>query len=251
MATTRIGLDRTLRRPWLDQAALLAAELRNEKALRHALDTALTEDVTGPAAREKTVGILARTWWRTPPDQVPLRDEALAYAPGAHGDDRLLLHWGMLLLAHPVFGDTVSVMGRLLRLQGDFQLGQVSRRVAADWGNSPTLDFVVPRIVRSLRDWGVLVAQGDKGRHTAAAPISPSSRDVQLWLLAALLTTRRAETPVRDLLAAAEMFPFALGIGSGDVQRAPRFHVEARGQDLVVLAATTPPVPQGSLPPIS
>ena len=233
MTGQRIGFDRFLRRAWLDQAALLAGRLRDERALHAALLDRLAAEVSGVEARRKTVNVLTRAWWRVPAPHVPLRDEALAYVDQGLAPDRLLLHWGMLLLAFPLFRDVTSVVGRLLRLQGVVRPGQVAGRVAAEWGNTATLDDGVPRILRSLRDWDVLVGCDGPAVYQAGPRVAPTHRPAQLWLLNALVWARDAEMNVGELPATPELFPFALSVASGELVRSPHLHVASRGADLI------------------
>jgi hypothetical protein len=237
MARERIGFDRLIRLRWLDQAALLAGELRDGDALHGALLQHLALDLCGKDARRKTANVLTRVWWRTPAQHEPLRDEALAYFPRSHPDDRLLLHWGMVLLAYPLFGHAASVVGRLLRLQGSFRMAQLNSRIAAQWGHRSTLDTVVPRIVYSMLDWQALVATEQPGVYQASQPVTATDPATLRWLLEAAMTAYGNDRPLSDLLRAAELFPFALEFGASQVTQSPRLQVYQQGQEMTMVHA--------------
>ena len=211
MAPDRIGFDRLIRLRWLDRAALLAAELRDTDALHQAMLAQLTGELPGVDARRKTANVLTRIWWRVPEEHVPLREEALAQMVDCTHEERLMFHWGMCLLAYPIFRDVAATVGRLLRLQGTFRQMQVVSRISAEWGNRSTLETVVPRIVLSLVDWGVLVATEEKGTYRANEPVPIARPEPIAWLLRALPEIRNASTPTGDLPNAPEMFPLAFG----------------------------------------
>lgn len=237
MHKPRIGLDRFLRRDWLDQAALLARELGEEAALRDALNTRLATDIEGAESRDKTVIVLTRVWWRVPDVQHRWRDEALARVAQVDADERLGLHWGMLLLAFPLFQDVTAIVGRLLRLQGEVGLAQVKSRLAASWGNNVTLDYAIPRILKSYREWGILTAEDARSPHHVGQPVRLVDGNLGLWLLGAALAARGTETPLRDVLGLPELFPFTLSVSTADVLRAPQLQVDNQGHDPMVRLA--------------
>jgi hypothetical protein len=175
MAPDRIGFDRLIRLRWLDRAALLAAELREPDALHQAMLAQLAGELPGVDARRKTANVLTRIWWRVPEEHVPLRDEALAQMVDCTPEERLLFHWGMCLLAYPIFRDVAATVGRLSRLQGTFRQVQVVSRISAEWGNRSTLETAVPRIVRSFVDWGALVVAEEKGTYRVGTQMGQRS----------------------------------------------------------------------------
>ena len=235
MTPERIGFDRTVRLQWLDKTALLASELRDEDALRGALLKWLAGYVNGSESRRRTANVLTRLWWRVPTAHVPLRDEALEWVAGLPAQERLALHWGMALLAYPFFLDVASISGRLLRLQGTFKLAQVSERIGAQWGNRPTLEFALARVIRSLQDWGVLLSGEQRGIYTATPTPIPLPTTPALWLFEAVLRARGTELPAGDLLRAPELFPFESAAALTALASSKRFVLQQEGPEFVVI----------------
>lgn len=235
MTPDRIGFDRTLRLPWLDQAALLASELRNEDALRIALLEWLSSYVAGEESRWRTAQVLTRMWWRVPEAHVALRDEALGWIAGLPAEERLVLHWGMALLAYPFFLDVATIIGRLLRLQGAFKLAQVSERIGARWGNRSTLEFALAREMHSLVNWGVLQHGQERGIYVAAPSTRLPPTDAGLWLLGAVLCARGETRPASDLLRAPELFPFDIAMTLSDMLGSQRFLLHQEGLDTTLV----------------
>ena len=165
--------------------------------------------------------------------------EALAIFPVCHPDDRLILHWGMVLLAYPLFGQVAGAAGRLLRLQGSFRLAQLNSRIAAQWGHRSTLDTAVPRIVYSLLDWQALVGTEQPGVYQAGQPISATDPATLRWLLEASMTANGSDRPLSDLLRAVELFPFDVAVGASQVTQSPRLQVYQQGQEMTMVHALT------------
>ncbi|MEJ5198961.1 MAG: hypothetical protein WHX53_08565 [Anaerolineae bacterium] len=70
------------------------------------------------------------------------------------------------------------------------------------------VETAVPRIVRSMADWGVLAAAGEKGAYQAALLLAPTDPQTISWLLKSVGRLRDTEAPAGDLLHGAELFPF-------------------------------------------
>ena len=238
MTPDRIGFDRFIRLRWLDQTALLAGELRDADALHAVLLQRLAGDIAGKEALRKTANVLTRIWWRVPEPHRVLREDALARFEACTIDERLVLNWGMTLLAFPLFCEVTAVIGRLLRLQGVFQQAQLSQRIGADWGHRSTLDTAVPRIVRSMLDWGVLKTTGDGGVYDADQQIAPPGMAPALWLLEALLLSRGTDLAFNDLVRSPELFPFALRLSPSDLRASDRLHLYQQGQNLVMVSVS-------------
>lgn len=215
MAPDRIGFDRLIRLRWLDRAALLAAELREPDALHQAMLAQLAGELPGVDARRKTANVLTRIWWRVPEEHAPLRDEALAQMVDCTPEERLLFHWGMCLLAYPIFRDVAATVGRLSRLQGTFRQVQVVSRISAEWGNRSTLETAVPRIVRSFVDWGALVVAEEKGTYRVGTQIALARRGMASWLLTTVRTARASDLPASELPYVPEVFVFRVSSSSG------------------------------------
>lgn len=240
MVPERIGFDRLIRLRWLDQAALLAGRTREDVALRAEILRFLALELRGHAAQRKTATVLTRIWWRTPAVHAALRDEALVLFPHCHPNDRLILHWGMALLAYPLFGQAAGAVGRLLRLQGSLRLAQLSQRIAAQWGHRSTLDYAVPRIVYSMLDWQALIATEQPGVYQTGKPVTATDPSLLRWLLEAAMTAHGNDRPLNDLLRAVELFPFDLGPGAGQVMQSQRLQIYQQGQEMTMVQVVPP-----------
>jgi hypothetical protein len=233
-----IGLDRELKLRWLDIAAGLARAERNKLALRAQLMDALAEDIPAHFVRVKTCTVLIRTWLTVPPEHIELRDRAFDLLKVSAPDQRVVAHWGMLLLAYPFFREIVSAIGRAAPLQEEISRGQISRRVTEAWGERTTVKRSILRVFQTLTDWDVLIPNGDEDYHVAAAR-QIADPLLAMWLIEATVRSRGSAVPLSGLVQAPENFPFQLALTLTDMTRSERFETFREGPELLVGARYT------------
>ncbi len=232
-----VGIDRKIKRAWLDKVLDRLATTTDEKELRAFLDRALKEELPGKESRAKSVGIVLRIWSGVPKGRLALRDRAVALLPRISGHERIWLHWGMTVLAYPFFRDTAEVVGRLLALQDDFTTAQVQARLVTAWGDRATSKEAAQKLLTTLVDWEVLRSTKTKGHFLLARKMTTSAPELQLWLLEALLAASAAdEIEAQQLLRLPESFPFTLTIGVGDLRRHQGFNIHRQGLDMEMVA---------------
>ncbi len=186
-----IGIDRRLDIEWLDAVAGQVAAGASEPEIRSFLFRLLDGVVAGGNRRGtacyKTVGVLSRTWVNVAPTSRSLRDRGAKLLPTLDAEQRVALHWAMLTAAYPFFRDVSTSIGRLLSLQGDFTVGQLTRRVQEAWGDRSTVIRATQRIVRSMTQWGAIGETGTRGEYESREGLIPAPCSVSELLIEALL----------------------------------------------------------------
>ena len=232
-----VGIDRKIKRAWIDAALDQLAQTPDAAELRKFIDRHLKNELPGKESRAKTTGIVLRIWTGIPPERVALRDRAVALLPRISGQERIWLHWGMTALAYPFFRDLTEVVGRLLALQDDFTTAQVQGRMLTTWGDRATIKEAAQKLITMLVDWEVLRSTKTKGHFLLARRMTASIPDLQLWLLEALLGASAAdEIEAQQLLRLPESFPFTLSIGIADLRRHEGFNIHRQGLDMDMVA---------------
>jgi hypothetical protein len=232
-----VGIDRKIKRAWLDKVLDRLVTTKDEADLRAFLDRALRDELPGKESRAKSVGIVLRIWSGVPKERLALRDRAVALLTKISGQERIWLHWGMTALAYPFFRDAAEVVGRLLALQDDFSTAQVQARMLTAWGDRATSKQAAQKLLTTLVDWEVLRATKTKGQFLLARKQTTAVPELQLWLLEALLGASAAdEIEAQQLLRLPESFPFTLSVGVADLRKHEGFNIHRQGLDMDMVA---------------
>ncbi len=232
-----VGIDRKIKRAWVDAVLDRLNQTTDQAELRTFLDEYLKEELPGKQSRAKSAGIILRIWSGIPAERLSLRDRAVAMLPRISGQERIWLHWGMTALAYPFFRDTAEVVGRLLSLQDDFTTAHVQGRMLTTWGDRATSKEAAQKLITTLVDWEVLRSTKTKGHFLLARKMTASIPELQLWLLETLLAASESdEIEAQQLLRLPELFPFAISVGVADLRRHEGFNIHRQGLDMDMVA---------------
>jgi hypothetical protein len=244
-----VGISHRLKRAWLDDVLDRLVQTKEEKELRAFVDHRLQDELPGKEARAKAAGILLRIWSGVDSKHVVMRDRAVALLPRISGQERIWLHWGMTALAYPFFRDLAEVIGRMLTLQDDFTTAQVQGRMKTAWGDRATSREAAQKLITGMVDWEVLRATKTKGHFLLARKMTTGVKDLELWLLEAMLSASASdEIEAHQLLRLPESFPFSFTVGVGDLRRHEGFNIHRQGLDMDMVSvrqvkAEPPPKP--------
>lgn len=231
--TAVVGFDRKIKLEWLDAFADRVAQDQDPATLRPYLHGILEADHPAETARGKTVTVMMRIWAHIPEEHRDIREQAFELLTSINSKDRIWLHWGMCLMAYPLFNDSATAIGRLLKLQDDFTLGQLHRRLIQSWGERATVNRAYQRVIRSMVEWQTLEDTGEKGHFSATRQRSTRSKRLQVWLLKASHVAQGKElVEANELLSLPCLFPFKLTVGKADLRGSKDFDLHRQGVDM-------------------
>ena len=235
-----IGIDRRIDLEWLDAVGGLVAAGADEPTIRDTVFRLLEGVVVGGNKRgtacHKTVSVLSRTWVNVPPETRALRDRGAKLLPKLNAPERIGVHWALLMATYPFFGDVATNTGRLLALQGNLTLAQLTRRTREQWGDRSTMTRAVQRIIRSMVQWGALADGDERGVYVAGKKTIAMPAKVGELLLEALLMRHDGESvPVDQALRHPGFFPFRLELRAHQLRRSDRFDIHRQGLDVDVV----------------
>lgn len=248
-----IGIDRRIDLEWLDIIGGQVAAGADEPSIRDTVFRLLDGVVAGGNKRgtacHKTVSVLSRTWVNVPPETRSLRDRAAELLPKLTAAQRLGVHWALLTASYPFFGDVATNTGRLLALQGNLTLAQLTRRMREEWGDRSTMTRAVQRVIRSMVQWGALGDSDERGVYVAGKKLTALPATVGELLLEALLMRHDGESvPVDQALRHPGFFPFRLELRAHQLRRSTRFDIHRQGLDVDVVALVRPDVRESVQP---
>ena len=147
-------------------------------------------------------------------------------------EERLGLHWAMMLARYPVFVDVAGTIGRLLGLQDSITLSVLNRRLAESWGSRSTLGRAVQRIVRSMIEWGVSEDTPLAGEYRAPDHRIQLGPEIGAVIAEALLQDAEGNAMALGVLIShPALFPFDVRAGVAELRNAKQFRVHREGLD--------------------
>jgi len=240
-----IGIDRRLDIEWLDAVAGKVAAGEPEAEIRAFLFRFLDGLVAGGnrhgTACHKTVGVLSRTWMNVTPESRGIRNRCAELISTLDTEQRLALHWAMLTVAYPFFCDVATNIGRLLALQGNFALSQLTRRMRERWGDRSTMTRAVRRAVRSMVQWDALEDSETRGIYERSKRVIVAHPAVgELLLEALLLRFEERSLPLEQALRHPGLFPFHIELEAQQLRASDRFDIYRQGLDMDVVTLVQP-----------
>lgn len=217
-----VGFDRYIQLDWLNAiAGKLCVEGENRDSIRDYLHDLLKADYPNYEARRKTITVLTRIWTRIPSKMDGLQEQAVSLFDKVAPAEKIWLHWGMTMAAYPFFEDITSAIGRLLSLQGETTTNQIHQRIEEKWGQRTTVVRAIDRVIQSMYEWKVIQLLDDNNNTIRALrKFSTNKRDLQLWLLQAVLLSEGTDSmQVQQAMSFPSIFPFTLNITRLDLQK--------------------------------
>ena len=221
------------------------------REIRSMLSALSSGGSTKRSSREKAVTILMKIWVTPYKELVDFRDAGLKLLSIVPREDRVALHWGMIMAAYPFWASVASEVGRLIRLQTTVAAQQVRRRLIEQYGDRELVVRATRNVVRSFVDWGVLKETSEKGVYTSGFSLAIAHVELIAWLAEAFLHAQpNGSAALRTVLDSTSLFPFRLSPISADrlVAASNRIDVLRHGldQDMIMLrAAAQPAVKRG------
>lgn len=150
-----VGFDQKLQLNHLD---FTANELRctERKAMYIKLNEYLDDEIRGLKSRKNAITMLMKIWCLVDSDHQELQKTALSLFLQATQEEKLLLHWGMILLAYPFFKAVSEEMGNFLKLQSEVPSQQLGRQIKLLYGDRRRVEVALGAVLGSIYAWEVV-----------------------------------------------------------------------------------------------
>lgn len=197
------------------------------------------------SSRDKAATIIFRTWISPDNYLCDLRNDGLKLLEAVHADEKLAVHWGMIMATYPFWADVADSVGRLLRLQGSIETSQIKRRIKELYGDREVVSRATRNVISSFVDWGVLRETSLKGAYNPGKQCPIYDTRVIAWLVeASLHACVDGSAVLKELLDSPSIFPFRLAHISAEnvASVSPRVNMLRQGfdDDLIILKKPLP-----------
>jgi hypothetical protein len=223
----RIGFDRMIKIEWLDAIAGIIRDEEDPNEIRSAMHSLLENELPQYEARRKTITVLLRIWYRVPPEHTAIRDRGLVLLPHVNQNDRIWIHWGMILLAFPFFRDISRVLNRCFSFHDSCTPAEIQRKMEETWGRRDNMTRAMERVLQSLRSWDIIRKEIKGDDLVFTAPIPAQKKDTELWFMESLLLSEESQSIPMDIISRfPTAFPFLITLEQTDILNSGRFNVQ-------------------------
>lgn len=143
---------------------------------------------------------------------------------------------------YPFIGNVAEATGRLLRLQGSAQAGQVNVRLRERFGDRHFVHRSVRYNLSTILEAGALKEGTSKGTYTRGRVMTPRNDQEAAWLVEALLHTQDdSNLPLPQILAHGALFPFDMAsLNLAALKANPRLEIFRHGLSETLIGGAAP-----------
>ncbi len=228
-----IGMSRNINFEWLNEVANLVLAEKSEIEIKEALNEYLSFSINSPTNLRKTREILMNIWVRTEEKDIKVKKLALEIFNTNKSSNKLVAHWCMMLLAYPVFGDIVTVIGKMADKQFDITTAQVKTRMFDVWGERSTLYHSIDKNIKTLKDIGTLDTI-KTGLYKVEGFNIEDERAVTLIVATLLILKDKLYMRLEELENSYEFYPFKYNLDLEILQTSGLFSFDKFGGEIVI-----------------
>jgi hypothetical protein len=229
-----VGFDQKIQ---LKHLNFTADELRfsERKVMYTKLEEYLGDDIHGLKSRKNAITILMKIWCLVQPDQQKLQRTALSLFAEASPEEKLLLHWGMILLAYPFFKAVTDEMGNFFKLQNEVPSQQLGRRIKLLYGDRRRVEVALSAVLGSLNAWGV-VQRGPRNIYTLARRVEVADVSLKNWLVEVILRVSSYKAMPLEMLTAQNIFfPFDYKLSIAEIDT-KKMNIDRQGLNVSMIS---------------
>lgn len=228
-----VGFDQKVQLDYLDYMAL-AIPHYEQKKLYQQVDEYLAQKISTERTRNKTRTLIFKIWYHVPEAHRHVQQQALSLFPQLNPSERLLLHWGLTILAYPFVRDFVQELGYFFRLQDSVPTMQLMRRMKQLYGDRRRVEVATKAVITTLRSWGVL-RSSQPGVQKKGEPIQVYDSQLKQWLTEVLLLATQVTAMRKEMINEHPLFfPFEFQVSVDELDD-QRFAKIRQGVDIMMV----------------
>ena len=208
-----VGLSRAIKIEWLNKVVSLVNEGMATENIKEALNDYIGFEISSPDNIRKSRDILMNLWVYPFEDEKAnlIRKQALEAMTDGN-EDKLAMHWCMLLLYYHVFVDVTGMIGKLSSMQDSFSLAWLKDKMFEEWGERTTLFHSLDKIMQTLRQIGAVDSKN--GVYTVNHYEIKDTTTKKILLKTILALKMQAYYEPSELSKVSPMFPFEYTVDS-------------------------------------
>lgn len=156
-----VGFDQKILLHQLDYTAKQSRQLE-KKDMYETLDVYLRKDIKGDKSRKNVITMLMKIWYKVPPYMHELQTEILNEFNSLNKEERLFVHWCMIINAYPFFKDIITEFGRLFKLQEKVSSQVIGKRMKESYGDRRRVEVSTSAVISSLKAWETIILDEKK-----------------------------------------------------------------------------------------
>lgn len=227
-----VGLSRPIKLEWLNKTVDLIIGGKTEAEIKNDLNEYLSFEITSPTNLRKTREILMAIWVKTPDELLEIKNMALEIYNNEN-ENKLVIHWCMILLTYSVFLDVCALIGKMADIQGTFTTSWLKQKLFDFWGERTTLLHSTDKILQTLKYIGSIenIKQGEYKIKTFEIHDEKVKSLITLTIIA---MNTKAYYEVSELSQIPQMFPFKYSISHELLHSSELFTLNNFGGKVVV-----------------
>jgi hypothetical protein len=228
-----IGMSRNINLDWLNKVAELYMEGKSEEEINDDLNEYLSLEIKSPTNARKTRNILVNIWVKDNEYTEKAKELAVKLIKSGEKENILLAHWCLMLLTYPVFADICSVIGKMDRKMFDITTKDVKNNMFDLWGERSTLFHSIDKIIKTLKDIGVLHCL-PKHKYDVNRYSIESREGIILITYALICIKDKLYLSLEEINNSPEFFPFKYSASIDVLEESNMFSIDKFGGKLVV-----------------
>ena len=228
----RIGLTKNVKLEWMEIAANCQLMGKSQDEAYPILNEKIGEIIHSPVNSKQIRVILFNMWYR--PEDWFLAASIKA-AENLPTDERIGVHWALLLKRYQVFYDLCVVIGGLFNFRDVITLSQIRNRIFEIWGARDTLQNCLAKNIQTFKELKSISATSAPGSYCCNSMKLDNMRIMQLFCAAVIERSGRQYMTWEELIQHPALFPFAVeNLTQADMSSCEWLCLERMGDDVII-----------------
>lgn len=212
-----VGLFRVMMYEELDKTAELMLRYSPKDAYE-ILDEVLSQSISGNTFRRKALNNLTKVWGNGKKPLSEFQIEVLKKYAEASIEEKSALQILMTFYSFPFFSDTITVIGKYVRMNDIFQSKTIMREIHNSYGMTETVNKGVLTVLGTLVNWEVLTTD-KKGQYALTGrKIKIVDEFIKNVMMHSILVHSEAEyVPLELINTQSGLFMLEYSITSSDI----------------------------------